>query len=100
MTFSRRWKRTMQAEEPIVAGATDPVPVIAFTSGKGGSGKTTLAVNFANILAKAGNRILLIDFDLSNRGSTGLFSTWTRKPFKNLSALRVLRGDIASEGSC
>jgi flagellar biosynthesis protein FlhG len=41
------------------------VPVIAFTSGKGGTGKTTLALNVANSLAAKGKRVLLVDFDLN-----------------------------------
>lgn len=79
---------------------TARIPIIAFTSGKGGSGKTTLAVNFANIIQKKGKTILLIDLDLSNRGSTGLFSTWTRAPFEHLSALRLLRDDLSFKNSC
>lgn len=48
-------------------------PIIAFTAGKGGCGKTTISVNFAYNTYKAGKRVLLVDFDLSNRGSSGLF---------------------------
>jgi MinD-like ATPase involved in chromosome partitioning or flagellar assembly len=97
--FFHRWKKRMQAETKTTVG-TAGVPIIAFTSGKGGSGKTTLAVNFANIIQKKGKTILLIDLDLSNRGSTGLFSTWTRTPFEHLSALRLLRDDLSFNGSC
>ena len=89
----------MLAETETTAG-TARVPIIAFTSGRGGSGKTTLAVNFANIIQKKGKTILLIDLDLSNRGSTGLFSTWTRTPFEHLSALRLLRDDLSFKNSC
>lgn len=38
--------------------------VIAVTSGKGGVGKTNFAVNLGIALAKAGNRVTLIDADL------------------------------------
>jgi len=38
--------------------------VYAVTSGKGGVGKTSIAVNLSIILAKAGMRILLIDADM------------------------------------
>ena len=38
--------------------------VIAVTSGKGGVGKTTVAVNVALLLAERGNRVLAVDADL------------------------------------
>jgi flagellar biosynthesis protein FlhG len=40
------------------------VQVIAVTGGKGGTGKTTVAVNLATALAQAGRRVLLLDGDL------------------------------------
>jgi flagellar biosynthesis protein FlhG len=38
--------------------------IIAIASGKGGVGKTTLSVNLAIAIAKAGNRVLIFDGDL------------------------------------
>ena len=37
---------------------------VAVSSGKGGVGKTTIAVNVALTLAKNGNKTLLLDADL------------------------------------
>ena len=48
-------------------GVKSPVPrakVYAVTSGKGGVGKTSIAVNLSIILSKAGFKILLIDADM------------------------------------
>jgi flagellar biosynthesis protein FlhG len=42
----------------------DPVQVIAVTGGKGGVGKTSVAVNLAVALADHGKRVLLFDGDL------------------------------------
>lgn len=41
-----------------------PTSVIAVTSGKGGVGKTNVAVNLAASLSKAGQRVMLFDADL------------------------------------
>lgn len=41
-----------------------PVQVIAVTGGKGGVGKTSVAVNLATALATAGRRVMLLDGDL------------------------------------
>ena len=43
---------------------------IAFLSGKGGSGKTTLALSTADLLCRCGVRTLLTDCDLSTNGAT------------------------------
>ena len=40
------------------------VQVIAVTSGKGGVGKSTVAVNLSFALAKRGRRVVLLDGDL------------------------------------
>jgi len=54
-----------QPGENSVRGAVrGPVQVIAVTGGKGGTGKTTIAVNLATALAQAGRRVLLLDGDL------------------------------------
>lgn len=42
----------------------NPVRVIAVTGGKGGIGKTSVAVNLATALARRGERVLLLDGDL------------------------------------
>jgi flagellar biosynthesis protein FlhG len=42
----------------------DPVQVIAVTGGKGGVGKTSVAVNLATALTEQGKRVLLFDGDL------------------------------------
>ena len=48
--------------------------VISVSSGKGGVGKTVLAANLARVLSWSGKRVLLVDLDLYNRGSTTLVS--------------------------
>lgn len=48
---------------------------IAFLSGKGGSGKTTLALSMADLLCRCGVRTLLIDCDLSTNGATYFYES-------------------------
>jgi len=77
-----------EISEPKVA------PIIAFTSGKGGCGKTTLAVNLANVVAQSHHKVLLIDLDLRNKGTSGMFSRWTNEPHRNLTLTRLLRDEV------
>ncbi len=49
----------------LVSEGTSNPNVVAFTSGKGGTGKSFLALNLAYALAERGRRVLLIDFDLN-----------------------------------
>ncbi|MCA8942681.1 MAG: AAA family ATPase [Planctomycetes bacterium] len=45
------------------ASDTKPTPLIAVSGGKGGVGKTVIAVNLALLAARAGHRTLLVDLD-------------------------------------
>lgn len=47
--------------------------VIAFLSGKGGSGKTTICIGFAKLLADIGFRVLMLDFDFATSGAAYFF---------------------------
>ena len=53
--------RSSDEFNPATAG---PVRVIAVSGGKGGVGKTTVAINLATALTQAGQRVMLLDGDL------------------------------------
>lgn len=52
----------LEARAPVLA--LPPVQVIAVTGGKGGTGKSSVAVNLATALAQSGRHTLLLDGDL------------------------------------
>lgn len=64
---------------------------IAFVSGKGGVGKTTLAANVAWLISQAPARVLLIDLDFQNLGCTGLIGSWYR--LEESYALALIQAD-------
>ncbi len=57
--------RKAQRLERMMAERRRPASVLAIASGKGGVGKTSIAVNLSLCLAAAGKRIVLFDADMS-----------------------------------
>lgn len=66
--------------------------IITITIRKGGSAKTTTAVNLASALAKQGKRVLLVDLDSQANASMGL---GVIEPENNIA--RVLDGEITAK---
>ncbi len=58
-------------ETKAIAKSKEP-QIISVSAGKGGVGKTLISVNLARTLSWSGKRVLLVDMDLYNRGSTTL----------------------------
>lgn len=80
----------------VVAPAAPParrVPVIAIASGKGGVGKTNLAVNLAIALAQRGARTTLLDADLGMANADVLCGL---SPGRRLDQVLAERGGLAS----
>jgi flagellar biosynthesis protein FlhG len=77
---------------PQTTSGHGPVRTIAVTSGKGGVGKTNIAVNLALGLAKDGGRVMLLDADLGMSNVDVLLGLCTRS-----SLLNVLRGELRLE---
>ena len=68
--------------------------ILSITSGKGGVGKTTIALNIARQLSLGGLRTLIIDFDIHNKGTTCLFMDKISK-----SSAQSITGLIATCGN-
>ena len=63
--------------------------ILSFVSGKGGVGKTGLAINVSNISSLYGKKVLLIDCDLNTNGST-IFWGLNKKVKSTLSSKTTL----------
>lgn len=81
---------TSQRQRMTVEAA--PVRVLAVTSGKGGVGKSTVAVNLALALCERGQRVMLLDADLGLANVDVLLGL---HPFLNLA--HVMAGDCNLE---
>lgn len=90
ITYPRDLQRVIQAAEP------RPCRVLAVASGKGGTGKSTVALNLGLALAMRGRRVALVDADL---GAANLGAMMGLQPATTLE--NVARGESPmSEAIC
>jgi len=72
--------------------------IIAVTSGKGGVGKTTVAVNLAMTLAELSNRVLLVDADLGLANVDVMLGIESKRHIGHLLSTNVTAEEIAVDG--
>lgn len=86
-----------EAGVPIGSGAEKPdggAPLIALVSGRGGSGKTTLALSMAACTARAGLRAAVLDLDLMFGNAYEVLGVDAPRGFETLRA-HAAEGDLA-----
>lgn len=83
--------------KPLGIPSTDPLRVIAVTSGKGGVGKTMLSANLAVLAAKKGKRVLVIDADLGLANVEIVFGVKPRRHMGDLLNPDVSVDDVLIE---
>lgn len=71
---------------------------LALLSGKGGTGKTVLALSMSKILGEAGYRVLLVDCDVTTHGATYFFES-ELDTSKSIISLSALIEDASSKGT-
>jgi len=72
--------------------------IIAITSGKGGVGKTNLAVNLAIAMQSAGKKVLLIDADIGMANVNVLMGRVTNRSLVDLLEDEIELEDVVEEG--
>jgi cellulose biosynthesis protein BcsQ/uncharacterized membrane protein len=66
---------------------------LSIISGKGGSGKTSLAILLSQLFASCGQKVLLIDCDMSTHGATYFFEQMLNQKEKYYTISNILYGD-------
>lgn len=70
--------------------AAPPGRVLSFYSYKGGVGRSMALANVAAWLARWGNRVLVVDWDLEAPGIEKYFSDWLRRPGDGTGLIQLL----------
>ena len=78
----------------LVRGRSSTATVLAVVSGKGGVGKTSLAVNLAICLAARAHRVILLDADLGLANTDVLLNVTVRRTLAHVLAGRCSLDDI------
>src|SRR5260221_12893161 len=92
------WSRTAPRDVGLGQPAGARVRTIAVTSGKGGVGKTCIAVNLAVAFARRGRRVLLIDADLRLANVDTILGLHPRATLRQVLAGACDVGDVLLDG--
>jgi flagellar biosynthesis protein FlhG len=87
----------MSAASPLAVAAA-PACVIGVTGGKGGVGKSNVAVNLGVALARAQRRVLLLDADLGLANVDVLLGLRPRQTLEDVLAMRASLDDVLLDG--
>lgn len=79
------------------AGPGSTPPIVALTGGKGGVGKTSVAVNLALTLARNGRRVLLLDADTDLANVSILLGQYPDRTLEHAVTGQCALGDVIME---
>ncbi|MEM6561837.1 MAG: MinD/ParA family protein [Planctomycetota bacterium] len=91
-------QRTAPVQRETRAPRQRRAKVIAVTSGKGGVGKTNIAVNLATTLARAGKRVILLDADMGLANADVVCGLNLQYNLAHVVARRKNLADVLAEG--
>lgn len=72
---------------------------LSLLSGKGGSGKTIIALGMCNVLSEAGFKVLLIDCDIATHGATYFFENEVETKIEEICSISQLISNKELKGS-
>src|SRR5688572_27596468 len=82
----------------LVSGSQRRARVLAFASGKGGVGKTNIAVNLAMALSSLGKRVVVVDVDIGLANADLLMGVESRLHLGHVLAGEVSAVDALTSG--
>lgn len=99
MAVSESFSQKSDDHGPVGPGGEGRVPdVVALTGGKGGVGKTSVAVNLALTMARQGRRVLLMDGDIDLANVSILLGQYPQRTLEHAITGRCPLNDVIMEG--